>query len=282
VPHARCGKLVVAHDRDGIGQLETLQARAHGNGVSATLVDQAFIREREPHVTSAVAAIWSPDSGIVQAEALVRTLANLCRDKDVALLVGSPLVGVQIAGDAVTLVTPHERFETATVVNAAGLYADHVSRMLGARDFTIYPCRGENVELAPGRRHWVNGLVYPLPHGVGLGLHLVKTTWGSVLLGPTTDYQESREDYESNRAPIEAFVEPAQTLLPELTRADLQPGSTGIRAKLHGPEQTFADFIVERDRRNPAVIQAAGIDSPGLTSALAIGARVAQLWATAE
>jgi L-2-hydroxyglutarate oxidase LhgO len=110
-------------------------------------------------------------------------------------------------------------------------------------------------------------------------VHFVKTTWGSVLLGPTVHYQESREDYESQRLPVEDFVEPARALLPDLTRADLQPGGTGIRAKLHGPDKTFADFIVERDRVNPAVIQAAGIDSPGLTSSLAIGERVARIWA---
>jgi L-2-hydroxyglutarate oxidase LhgO len=124
----------------------------------------------------------------------------------------------------------------------------------------------------------LNGLVYPLPHGVGLGVHFVKTTWGSVLLGPTVGYQDSREDYESGRLPLEAFVEPARLLLPDLTIADLQPGSTGIRAKLHGPDRTFADFLVQRDPRHPHVIQAAGIDSPGLTSSLAIGARVASIW----
>ena len=280
MPHRRCGKLVVAATHHEIDELQRLHDRATGNGVSVAIVDNAFIRTREPHVLDAPAALWSPDTGIVQAEAYVKTLARLCADREVALVVGSPLISAQPRGEAIELVTPHERIEARVVVNAAGLYADTVSQMLGAQAFTIYPCRGEYAELAPRRRAWVNGLIYPMPHGVGLGVHFVKTTWGSVLLGPTTVYQESRDDYESNRLPVEAFLEPARKLLPELTLADLQPGGTGIRAKLHGPDRTFADFIVERDPVNPSVIQAAGIDSPGLTSSLAIGARVAAIYAT--
>jgi L-2-hydroxyglutarate oxidase LhgO len=259
-------------------ELETLHARATGNHVTATIVDRDFIRQREPHALSAMAALWSPDTGIVQAEALVRTLARLCRDRDVAILAGSPLLGAEPTRDGIALTTPHGTIAAGTVVNAAGLYADHVSRLLGGMPFTIYPCRGEYAELTPAKREWLNGLIYPLPHGVGLGVHFVKTTWGSVLLGPTTCYVGAPDDYENNRLPIEDFVEPARKLMPELTVNDLQPGGTGIRAKLHGPDQSFADFIVQRDAVNPAVIQAAGIDSPGLTSSLAIGARVAQIW----
>ena len=280
VPHQRCGKLVVPADDRELEDLQRLYRNALANGVRADIVDRAFIRAREPHVLAATTALWSPDTGIVQAEAYVRTLARLCTDREVALLVGSPLIDARPRPTAIELVTPHESIEARTVVNAAGLHADTVSRMLGGMEFTIYPCRGEYAELSPRRRSWVNGLIYPMPHGVGLGVHFVKTTWGSVSLGPTTCYQESRDDYESNRLPIEAFLAPAQKLLPELTLADLQPGGTGIRAKLHGPDKSFADFIVERDRVNPAVIQAAGIDSPGLTASLAIGARVAHLYAT--
>lgn len=279
IPHVRCGKLVVAHDQSELGTLERLLERSHGNGVtSAELVDRPFILEREPHVTGSTAAIWSPQSGIVQAEAFVRALAQDCRERDVALVVDSPVIGATPGGAGIELATPHETIEAATVVNASGLYADQVSAILGAQTFTIHPCRGQYVELAPSRRHWVNGLVYPLPHGVGLGVHLVRTTWDTVMLGPTTDYQESRDDYEGHRLPTEAFLEPARKLLPALMLADLQPGSTGIRAKLHGPDKPFADFLIERDRVNPLVIQAAGIDSPGLTSSLAIGERVATLW----
>ena len=138
----------------------------------------------------------------------MKTLERLCRDHDVALVVGSPLVDAEPRESAIELVTPHERIVAETVVNASGLYADTTSAMLGGMPFTIYPCRGEYAELAPSRRAMVNGLVYPLPHasGAGLGVHLAKTTWGTVTLGPTIHYQSSKDDYEGGRLPLEAFV----------------------------------------------------------------------------
>ena len=279
VPHARCGKLIVAADEHEVAALEELRHRALANGVNVELVDASFLNAKEPHVRG-VAALWSPDTGILEAEALVKALERLCQHQDVAVVVGSPLTGADSRGDGIELVTPHERIMAATVVNASGLYGDLTSAQLGGMSFKIYPCRGEYAELAPSKRHMVNGLVYPLPHesGAGLGVHLAKTTWGTVTLGPTICYQESRDDYESGRLALEDFVEPARRLLPWITLADLQPGGSGIRAKLHGPGQKFADFLVQRDSVNPRVIQASGIDSPGLTSCLAIGERVARIW----
>jgi len=281
VPHARCGKLIVAADEHEIAELDRLLAVGHANGVSSLVrVDGAFVRAKEPNVR-AVGALWSPDTGIVEAEALIKTLERLCRDNDVALVVGSPVIGAAPRTSGIELVTPHEQIVAGTVVNASGLYADTTSALLGGKSFTIYPCRGEYAELAPSRRGMVNGLVYPLPHasGAGLGVHLARTTWGTVTLGPTIRYQSSKDDYEGGRLPLEDFVEPAQRLLPWITLADLQPGGSGIRAKLHGPDQRFADFLIERDPVNDRVIQASGIDSPGLTSCLAVGERVAAIWA---
>jgi len=279
VAHFHSGKLVVAHDDNEIHLLEALQRRGTENGVEGLeIVGRAFITAREPAV-NAVAALWSPESGIVNAEELVKALLRTAVDAGAIFLPATKLVGADRSPSGMVLTTERESIVARVVVNAAGLYADDVSRILGGEPLTIYPCRGEYAEFVPAKRPLVNGLVYPLPHasGHGLGVHLVKTTGGQVWLGPTIKYQERKDDYENDREPLESFAVAVRRLIDGVTVDDLRLSGSGIRAKLHPASESFADFMIRRDRENAAIVHAAGIDSPGLTSCLAVGDLVATL-----
>ena len=132
-----------------------------------------------------------------------------------------------------------EKSKPAALVNSAGLFADEVAALLGSKmaQHRIYPVRGEYCELIREKQDLVRGLVYPLPHadGLSLGVHLTKTLWGSVLVGPTARYISDKNDYERDREPIEYFANLAKKLLPSVTPSDFVPAYSGIRAKLVPP-----------------------------------------------
>ena len=278
VPHARVGKLVLAEPSQR-STLDTLLNRGRENGaIDLQLVDEDFVKRREPHVRP-LPGIYSPSTGIIEAEALVRALAADCVERGVIILPGTSLRAAELRSSGFELDTAHEKFHARVVVNAAGLFADDVSNMLGGESFHVYPVRGEYAVLTRSKSALVQALVYPLPPASGhsIGTHLTKTIGGDVLIGPTVRYQPGKEDYEHDRRPVGAFLDEAHFLLPGITADDLRLAGSGIRAKLHPPEESFADFMIRRDRNQPSLIQVAGIDSPGLTSCLAIGEMAAGL-----
>ena len=278
VPHVRCGKLIVAAPGEET-ELEAVASSAAANGVTLQPVTARALTEREPNVAAA-AALLSADTGWIDADAYVRALAVELQRHGGVFLNGTAVAGIDVQRDGtIDVVTSRERIRGEAVINAAGLHADAVSTMAGGEPFRIYPCRGEYAELASSARHLVHGLVYPVPHhsGHGLGVHLTKTISGAVWIGPTIHYQEGKDDYERDRLPLEAFLEPTRKLLPNIRLEDLRLGGSGIRAKLHPATERFADFLIRRDRSIPALVHVAGIDSPGLTASLAIGEYVADL-----
>jgi glycerol-3-phosphate dehydrogenase len=294
VPHRNCGKLVVAHGAHQEKELERLADNGRANGVQdLQIVDRAAVRAREPHI-AASAALLVPSTGIVSAEDLVKTLARMASEQGASLLPRAKVTALEPLANGIRVVVAEcdaggnsadsaqtsESIETRCVINCAGLYSDEVAALVGNRDYHIYPVRGEYCELVREKSYWINNLVYPLPHsdGLSLGVHLTRTLWGTVLVGPTAEYINDKNDYEKNRLPVEEFARRARALLPEIVAADLQLAYSGIRAKLVGPRESgIADFVIAPDRAVPSMIQLIGIESPGLTSCLAIAARVASM-----
>jgi glycerol-3-phosphate dehydrogenase len=291
VPYQNCGKVVVASDDAETPQLERLAANGRANGVEGLrLVGGGRIREREPHVAG-MAALEVPTTGIVIAEDLVKAYARVATEQGAVILTRARVarlepgahsitVGIEVGdpGEPARLV--RETVEARCVVNSAGLHADEVAALLGNGNYHVYPVRGEYAEVTRQRAYLINALVYPLPHPeqFTLGLHLTRTLWGTILVGPTARYVDKKNDYEHDRLPLEEFLRGARRLLPELELADLQLAYSGLRPKLVPPGgHGVADFVVTRD---PAVLRAihlVGIESPGLTAAPAIARRVASL-----
>lgn len=285
VAHRRTGKLVVASSPEEIEELGALKKNGEANGVQdLKIIDRAAIRKREPHVEG-FQAIEVPSTGIVGSEELVKAYARVATDQGANIVVHAKVERLEPSRDGIRITSTAGEIETRCLVNSAGLFADEVAKMLGSpmAAHQIYPVRGEYCELVRSRQDWIRGLVYPLPHpeGVSLGVHLTKTVWGSVLVGPTARYLKDKNNYERDREPIEEFARGAKLLLPELEASDLIPAYSGIRAKLTAPSngggKRVADFVVQRDPQFPCVVQLIGIESPGLTSAPSIAEHVRDL-----
>jgi L-2-hydroxyglutarate oxidase LhgO len=158
---------------------------------------------------------------------------------------------------------------------------------VAAAGYRLFLCKGSYFSVVPAKAGLVSRLVYPVPGHVSLGVHAVIGLDGRVRFGPDADYLPSdgdrRLDYAVDAGKRAAFGEAVRRLVPELADEDLEPDIAGIRAKLQGPGQGFRDFVIaeESARGLPGFVNLVGIDSPGLTSALAIADEVAALLANA-
>ena len=288
VPHRTTGKLVVATVKEEEPDLLALKKKGDDNEVEGLrILNPAEMREEEPHVRGC-AALAVPSTGICSAEDLVHAYARVAEYQGANLLTHAKVesleprdttvrVGLRV-GDEQSSVT--ESVDARCVINAAGLYADEVARLLGPRPWKIYPVRGEYCEIRGPHAELVRNLVYPLPHkdGLTLGLHFTKTLWGTLLLGPTATYVNGKENYERGRMTVPEFAADVKTMVPEIEESDLQLAYSGLRPKLVPPDGAgIADFVIEADREVPRVIQLVGIESPGLTAAPAIAKHVASL-----
>ena len=288
VPHRTTGKLVVAKSKEEEPALLALLKKGEDNGVEELqIIDPPQIRSKEPHVKG-YAALNVPSTGICSAEDLVHAYARVAEQQGANLLTHARVVSLEPKKNVVRVALrigdeeqcEAESIEARCVINAAGLYADEVARMLGPRPWTIYPVRGEYCEIRGPHAELVRNLVYPLPHehGLTLGLHFTKTLWGTLLLGPTAKYVDRKDNYERDRMTVPEFAADVKTLVPEIEEQDLQLAYTGLRPKLVPPNgKGIADFVIEPDRDVPQVIQLVGIESPGLTAAPAIAQHVSSM-----
>ncbi|HEY8492243.1 MAG TPA: NAD(P)/FAD-dependent oxidoreductase [Myxococcota bacterium] len=287
IPHRRLGKLVVAVEEGERAGLERLFALGRANGAPGLeIVDGAAVRRLEPAVR-AVAALVSPDTGIVDAHALCLSWLAEAEAHGAWLALRHELVAIEpcAGGYRIEARDPdgaRTALTCAALVNAAGLDSDRVAELAGidvdARGWRLHPCKGDYFALAPGAPLKVGRLVYPLPAGAGLGIHVTLDLGGRIRFGPDAEYVE-RPRYDVDPKKAELFAASAGRYLPGLRAEWLTPDQAGVRPKLAGPGEGFRDFVIEEGSADgrPGLVNLIGIESPGLTAAAAIATHVATL-----
>jgi L-2-hydroxyglutarate oxidase LhgO len=272
IAHRRCGKLIVATDAGQIAGLEKLQAQAKANGVGD-------LRMLEPRL-SCVAALESASTGIVDSHAFMLGLRGDAEDHGAAIAFRTPLVAGCVREDGIELdVGGAEpvRLLARSVVNSAGLYAQEVARNIEGfpadRIPPSYYCKGNYFSLS-GRSPF-SRLVYPAPESAGLGVHLTLDLAGQARFGPDVEWVE-RIDYDVDPERARVFYDAIRRYWPELRDGSLQPAYCGIRPKIQARGEPSRDFLIQGPEEHgvAGLVNLFGIESPGLTAALAIGEHV--------
>ncbi len=282
IGHRRCGKLIVATHAAQVPQLQAIIAKAAANGVpDLVLLTREEAQTLEPQL-NCVAAVLSPSTGIVDSHAFMLALQGDLENAGGLVALNSPVASANCGADVITVVTQDgTELQTSLLINAAGLYAQTLARLFSGLDAAQVPpshyAKGNYFTLA-GRSPF-DRLIYPVPEAAGLGVHLTLDLGGQAKFGPDVQWVHSPDDLVVDAARGEAFYAEVRKYWPGLQDGALTAGYAGIRPKIQGPEEAARDFLIQGQSEHgiKGLINLFGIESPGLTSALALGAHVAQM-----
>ncbi|HEY9162454.1 MAG TPA: NAD(P)/FAD-dependent oxidoreductase [Desulfomonilia bacterium] len=288
VPALKVGKLIISTDGSGADAIETLHKQGIRNGVERlSLIDEKGLKIIEPNVRG-ISALYSPDSGIIDSHSFIKIVEALASNNSVGLIYKTELTSLELSNEGYTCTVKDScteySFRSRIVINAAGLGADEVARMAGIdidiSGYRIHKVKGEYFRLKRSKARLINGLIYPSPDKDlrGLGIHTTKDIAGEARLGPNAFYVDAL-DYDVDPSHKKEFYLGVKDFLPFIEEDDLTPDTAGIRPKIQTEGEKAKDFIIrhEKDRNLPGLINLIGIESPGLTSCLAIGRHVYQI-----
>lgn len=275
----RCGKLIVATSAEQVAQLEHIQKKAAANGVhDLQLLSREQARALEPEL-ECHAALLSPSTGIVDSHGLMLALQGDMENAGGALALLSPVASAQVQPDGI-LIRSADGTELLAqdVVNAAGLFAPSVASKMQGLD----ACHVPQAFYAKGNYFTLSGrapfshLIYPVPEAAGLGVHLTLDLGGQAKFGPDVQWVDSPDQLEVDPQRCEGFYAEVNKYWPGLKAGSLAPGYAGMRPKISGPGDAAADFVIQGAGTHgvAGLVNLFGIESPGLTSCMAIADEV--------
>lgn len=278
----RCGKLIVATRADQVAQLAQILHKAQANGVAdLQLLSRVQAQALEPEL-ECHAALLSPSTGIVDSHGLMLALQGDMENAGGALALMSPVASGQVRDGGILLRTADGTELLAhEVVNAAGLWAPQVAASIEGLDAQHVP----QAYFAKGNYFTFSGrvpfshLIYPVPEAAGLGVHLTLDLGGQAKFGPDVQWVSDPAQLQVDPQRGLGFYDEVHKYWPGLPAGSLAPGYAGIRPKISGPHEAAADFVIQGPSQHgvPGLVNLLGIESPGLTSCLAIAQAVVQL-----
>ncbi|MCT2398876.1 NAD(P)/FAD-dependent oxidoreductase [Novosphingobium mangrovi (ex Huang et al. 2023)] len=283
VDHRRCGKLIIAASEEEFPALDAVMARGASAGVDDLVrISPEEARAIEPALTCA-GAIHSPSTGIVDQHGLMLALLGEAEAHGAMLVCDTPVDAITRNGACWTVQAGETQLATPILVNAAGLGAQALARTIEALDPELVPplflAKGCYFSYA-GRAPFTH-LIYPVPGPASLGTHFTLDLGGQARFGPDIHWVDAI-DYTVDPALKPEFLAAARRIWPDAEEERLQPAYAGIRPKLAGPGMATADFMLQDETTHglPGLVNLFGIESPGLTSSLAIAERVAAMIGT--
>ena len=273
-PYRRCGSLVLCFDEAELPHLRELLERGVQNGVEGLeILDRAALRALEPAVSDkAVAALWAPTGAVLCPFGMTIALAENAAANGCAFHFNTEVARIERRDDFFRLHTGGDCIDTRVVISAAGVYGDALHNQLCADKLTIVPRRGEYCLLDRTCGQLVQHTIFQLPSAMGKGVLVTPTVHGNLLVGPTAVDQPDKDRTATTAEGLRSVAETAAKSVENLPMRDVITSFAGLRAHLSGPED---DFIVGES--TDGFFEAVGIESPGLSSAPAIGRYLAEL-----
>ncbi|MFA6142086.1 MAG: NAD(P)/FAD-dependent oxidoreductase [Candidatus Omnitrophota bacterium] len=271
------GSLIVAFTEKERLELLRIKKESEMLGVPGLkMVDNAWLKKHEPNLSDEVcAALYAPTTGIISPYRLVYDLCENAARNGVQFHLSSKVEKISAFSASMPgsvprfeISTPKESFRARYIINAAGLYADEVSKMAGVGDFEIKPRKGEEFLLDKKREHLVNHVLYPLPTAISKGILIIKTSDGNPMIGPTAHDTADKEDLSTSDEGLKEVLTNARKMIPTISEGDIIAYFSGLRPV------AGHDFIIRHEGALPGFVNVAGIQSPGLTSAPAIALMV--------
>ena len=283
IPYKKTGKLLVAFDAADMAALENIIRTGERNGCKGLrAVSRAEAQTLAPNV-GGVGGMLSPETAIFDPFTYCIALAENAAENGVKFFFEHEVTGIQSGAEGgFTVQAGGDIFSCRYLVNSAGLYADRISAMAGVESYQLYPCRGEYYILDRIADQYLDIPVYPVPRpGIGgLGVHLTPTIDGNIIIGPSAEYIDQRDDYGCTAPTMEKLFREARQLLPVLERRHIIGSYAGIRPKQAPPEEGgFRDFVIREEPERPGLIDLIGIESPGLTASIPIAEMVRDILA---